>query len=971
MTISRGEAGTAGKRALTFERALPVYTTMLFLRRRAPLLLTTAILASSTQLHCGGDSSAKAPPGARFNVVSPGSGDSNAEPLLPLRVGSVLRPTNVDANPSFSTIEDAGEIGGAPAVGVFASGSFELYAKAADGVFRIGASGTGLDPHPALVVPATVRVGMTWDVFGDGDQVASTFTVESREAQDTATGPRIVWRILRRFASHAPDERATYWEGRGDGDRMPAVFPLDDVPVESVTPMPVALEPMKATIDTGEDQVIGDGGSTAKLVAYYSPLLPFSMVHAKGAAEALILSHGPRGFDHCIKTDGSTIRRGSVNGTNTGKFATNEGDECAGFISESPPVTRLGDATATLVGDRVYWMAVVAGGYVSGRERAIIGFDGKTPELLSVNDERLFGAMRVGSGESFGGAFDASKEYTLDDTLVGINRDLVRVYPFPGKDSKNAELLVMANDGRLWSASLVDGNLSAPRLETTLGATLSPQMSVNGMDLLAVAPNGRIDELVPTRDGLMIRHLADVGLPGGELAYSAFRVSANGDPSQTTLVVITLLPGSQVGFDATHPKPLSYHVWRAPHFQPTPQPLIRPRVFGISTSSADGLSDMKVCWPKGGGKLSADGWTLGRTPPLAVLEANDAGTCALIVRDGSKSPSDASQPFQNFVTATVPGIGRVELATGTDLVPGSPRLYHAFDTDREHYPAPLSGGGWASPFQRFDRDQTPMMTWGGVIDTGSPDWVADAAGNGSWRFEPSIPGNQPDLLALNGRSKVLRIARPDGEKMLAAAGGGLILWLTAKGVGEYVAPDGSITPLKLPAGKIEQPVLCGGRKDGVYCAQFSGTAADYTITCVRPDGTQRSIAFDDPCNVDFRPTAPLPDGSFVVPTQLHGVMRIDPDAGVASKIDPRFLYGVRLSFAPDGTVWGVAAADAASAGKGGTVVRVTSTGVTDVQSLPLTFNPTAIFVDDSIIRAEAPAPAQTQLSPSIRFVRPH
>ncbi len=203
--------------------------------RLLALGLLTLLAAGCT---CASSSS---PGDARHRFTAQGEGPANQLPLNPLRVGSVMGEGTDTA--LIDGVVDTTSGRELRMTNVF-SGLVTRVLNTAEGLFFTGSTTDGTAPRPILVVPATVRVGMAWEVLGDQDAVLYTYrVVERSEVADSWFGPGVVWRIDQTDAAGEVIGRR-YLEGRGSVDAPPRVMWNQD-PAVSAAPAPaVALAPL-------------------------------------------------------------------------------------------------------------------------------------------------------------------------------------------------------------------------------------------------------------------------------------------------------------------------------------------------------------------------------------------------------------------------------------------------------------------------------------------------------------------------------------------------------------------------------------------------------------------------------------------------------------------------------------------------------------------------------------------------------
>lgn len=230
------------------------------------------------------DSGSKTGPAAKFEVVEEGSGESNAEPLWPMRPGARWDFQKALEGESFESFKAGAVVGitrvtdrfGKPwlleqvtgsesgadmwARGLgWNQGRMEAYWSMDNEGLVLRAYGTN-DPleTPLLMIPATVRHGMKWEVR-NGDDLLLSGVITGGEERDTEWGKRRVWKVDVTVAERNPhegegtvltpmgDHLPSHWvqefvEGRGPIGASMAIVPLEDRTYE--LPKRVAMQPL-------------------------------------------------------------------------------------------------------------------------------------------------------------------------------------------------------------------------------------------------------------------------------------------------------------------------------------------------------------------------------------------------------------------------------------------------------------------------------------------------------------------------------------------------------------------------------------------------------------------------------------------------------------------------------------------------------------------------------------------------------
>ncbi len=201
--------------------ALLLATWALRRRRRAALALAAAALAAG----CGGGVETR-PVGrgeALVQVVDAGEGFTNEASLWPLALGHRRVPVD-RADDEASVTPHTGELwvteswpleDGGRGMVLRASGQpfpwFEL-ALTADGLYAVGSASAGRLHRPLFVLPAQVRVGMTWRSWARPSD-ADRLDLHPAELVDESGGFEFrVFRVTEDTAASTPRGRARVWE---------------------------------------------------------------------------------------------------------------------------------------------------------------------------------------------------------------------------------------------------------------------------------------------------------------------------------------------------------------------------------------------------------------------------------------------------------------------------------------------------------------------------------------------------------------------------------------------------------------------------------------------------------------------------------------------------------------------------------------------------------------------------------------
>ncbi len=196
-----------------------------------------------------------------FTVTAPGTGEPNAEPIWPLTVGSQFRfdtatwfiGRDFDWNGTriFVMQSTDGTVLGS-LIGEYTANEAWL-AQTDDGLVLYATSAKEPLAYPMLILPATVRDGMQWQLGGGGVVIAEA-SITGGQEEDTIFGHRRTWHLT--ITPTTLDGRAInmkFAEGRGllgtpsSGEGIPAWPVLSAiVPLEvGAEPAPVALTAME------------------------------------------------------------------------------------------------------------------------------------------------------------------------------------------------------------------------------------------------------------------------------------------------------------------------------------------------------------------------------------------------------------------------------------------------------------------------------------------------------------------------------------------------------------------------------------------------------------------------------------------------------------------------------------------------------------------------------------------------------
>ncbi len=663
------------------------------------LLLLCLVVSSGTTGCAGGDEGV-----AGGTLTSSGSGETSQEPLWPLRPGASWshRPQPVATGspggsfnygnlkgPYYGAMGDMTYVASPPRRiegrevtalhGVNPQGDHNLWrwphqpdplawwSTGADGALFHGQLRGALST-PVLFAPAKARVGMRWHAKSPGGDKLYDFEVVSRTVRDTPWGRRPVWRIrytdYRNYVLNYYHERVgdshpytvDFVEGRGPLEFEPSlrsgqayasvVVPLEDPMPDAKAPSgrdpvsyPWGKEPMggglsgmvpgglSMTMFPGEPDVLQGvlyGRAVTINLPFGSSGDPSMTIPTDGPAHTCLTltrdGTAPVGSSgSCLEAQGvafdangeaQMIGVSHVRGVRShipfGKFDCNDGD-CADW--EYSGIYRALDDT----------LRILAG----------------TQSLLTLG---------VRDTEGFQGPFDHHGRVLLESGSA---------LRFP-LDTP-AGLLVGAEESNHLTVALVphDGTSVTTRFhETYLGGTYNVLTTADGQRIFRTSPDGRVEELMMTAEGVEVVHLAEVDLAKGELLGGAVAWG------EDLLVVINQDFQGATDADAGAQVPV-------PKFGNVVMGLVHPRagephrdnpLYGLVWDQQG--ADEVVCWPPGHGAPDLEGWTLGGAP-ATLLPLDDR--CVLVVRDGSPG---ASYDLRNHeIVGPIPGAGRTSMAS--------------------------------------------------------------------------------------------------------------------------------------------------------------------------------------------------------------------------------------------------------------------------------------------------------------------
>jgi hypothetical protein len=869
---------------------------------------------------------------ASFEITNPGSGQANAESLFPLHDGSVFSAG--PGNPGLTTgigaslpiqpgnvVDGSVQFNGALAVRYVerTTGLVTYLTETADGWLELGTTEDGPYAHATLLVPKTVKVGMTWTSTPD-DQRHYQYEVLSRDEKDTPYGHKPVWVVQQTGVETQTLIARTYVEGRGlwridflDGlggapvvnDRAvvvlsgdvpapPAPHPLSmvELPVSGATladlvkQLGVGFEVNLVQGRTGPPLLMGEGAYGSALQLNYTPLC--ATVSSAGIAPGKY-AHSPFG----LITDTSTCPTVTVatgNGANTIDLLNGHAD----------------GAMATDAG--IFWLSRQQ----SGETHYYLPDpgDGQTP--LGVLSTPAGGAAYVGlDSPGYPDHVVVLGDGILEPRIADRWAANTRVYPRAltlGPIASTRSMLLQTNDGTVYSGTASLTSVSELHRERGFAGIWSVGSTAAGTGVFRLLQDGTADRLVLSPTGLELQRAGEVQLPAGQSLIGLFEATLDATPVVLAVTLELTAQPHAIGSDPFY----ALHVFKVTQALGA-TPLVRGPAFGVQVVDLPGLyHDVEACWPPGLGPPVLTGWTLGGNPATAVPATPD-GTCVVVLRDRSlpQPPRLTNGSFvpplgYDALEGTIPGVGPMAFA-------GPFVNLHTPDAIADGTTwAPLSGGGFVAGEALLDEGgQAFDATTPFLEEAGHP--RMDLAGHGVWLTKDSTPfGTVPDTLWLRGTTMAqipLPAAGSPSSKrrvttLASIPGGGVAIELAptdgSSAAAQYlVFPDGTSKPLPPHA-----RTLCGVLADGTACATDGAG-----MTCVGPTGTAVPVATAGHLALDCAPWLALSDGTFTAPatdtvTGVKSTLRVTPTTGATSLYDARQYQAPTWS--PDGVPYAMA-----------------------------------------------------------------
>ncbi len=870
------------------------------------------------------------PPPSPFEIIEAGTGDPNAAPLWPMRVGAIWGESVVEGITRRDGLELMRFVQPPlpdPLNGLEMNPPVvSWYRRTPDGLAFHGSTRQGFFPAGLLLVPNEVRVGMIWESEIDGVRVR--FEVLSRAIEPTPLfGDQPVWTIDQTvISSGAVIATWTWIEGfgpRGDAGILRVLLPAEDQPG-----IDVDATAARAPISTGSER----GGAT--------PGIAHVSAHHVGPRTTFLA------FSAGILACGSADAAGRVEDSRLDLFDTPIAlDRCPGYQAGGEYLLH-GHAGLALPysATEVYWgksspdgansMVMIGDGAMQHRFASYYGPDG-APETLA---QASYGTLRhTAPFTSPEGMFheaartparwvtvDHASQYTYHPTSgpSHVLMHSLRPYETP------APLTLRSAAGLFLASSYGVDGIAPPELVFHKAGNVHYHLFEDGRELYVTAPDGLVHRVTPTAEGgLTLDRIAQVALPPEESVTAVLRLDAGPLVEGSPLVVYAGQNTYTCPAGAPCFRPHTAHVVEA--LAPVEDP---PPPSTAVSAMPDGF-DVFVCWPRALGPPSAASeWLLaGRAPAVVIEEPEGAGSCVLLVRDLSTPPSLGPGAFH--VSGTIPGVGRVDLAMGLRgfsepnldsfvSVLELPGLDVSYDP---HGYAPnggfLSGAAIFGPSGVIvSQPEHLNAIAGGVAIPGVP----DAAGAGLWLVYDDPVATYAALSAGPGAP---RFELAPGHRHVQSARPGALLCVDAhpRMTCTRLRADGTTEDLG------EVPYATLELADGTLCGP-----ASFDFRCTDPDGTVHDLPIDTLPETNVW----LPEGRgwYALYPSLGGLHYVDVDAGTATPLDARCPAGPTRD--PEGRWWLILEDD----GMGGcfgrrpdlaiTVARLSPTGVEEVTDFP-------------------------------------
>lgn len=783
-------------------------------------------------LHLAGCTCGDAPGGARFSITAPGEGPEGKD-LYRTRIGQAAVGFVVDGTTELKA-------GRALRTHFFHNEISETSIESPAGLFSTSSTVKGELPSPHLYVPAKVRLGMKWEVYGADGAIDFNFSVTGRE-ENVATfyGTGTVWTILQE-TSRGTVERH-YLEGVGRLDFNAEVWPLDEQAVEVPATKPLTMEELALPESLAFTQSAPwiDGIAMVRPAPGGPALLTVFSSFDEGPYTAEVPPNA------CAKLEDGQVS--AVASTLGRPFRRTTGLTCpsSSYCVRVPGVGTMGSICPELVlhgnGARVSpdgtvtWIArkwtgqiaAASNGGSFGPEDAVVkagggvyamipmvGVDGG-PDALSL-ERRDTGT--VGLPNQFGDpfSFEPSSYLRPQHSFPNHEREGKPTYDQVldfGLDAEGRQLVLMHDLENVWFWSRLEGNrFTHPRTVGRISGRFSVQARQGGPDILRLTSNGSVDRVVLRDDEVKLEHLADVAMPVPHTGIGAF---VDGD----RLLIATIANGEPDARGQT----ASLHLFRTAAFSGGEVVRI-PTVLTLTVRALLGQTGETnaVCWRATGEEVDLSTWKVNELVPDLRLAVMAGDQCVLLGFDTRQGQTNALQR----ISGVVPGVGRVLFRGKPQSISGTG---FAGVLPGQEPVAVLSDGSLSTARRRYTR---------GAMDMGLPDrlsstfnsttaipdlggaglWVRDFAGDGGFRLD------------LKGQTETSFPEAKDQVPHHALVPTGL-----ATNAGWFIYPDGGIEkPAIHPLG-----YFCQRMSDGSWCG--GGDGAPRSLFCQSPDGGTRTV----------------------------------------------------------------------------------------------------------------------------------
>lgn len=901
----------------------------------------------------------KGPSNARYKFTAEGSGQTNALPLNPLRVGWVGgEATDRSFIDGFIETETGKELRMTNAF----SGLVTRVAHLPDGLFFTASNVDGKEARPILIVPTKVRVGMKWEVFTEGsDPLYRYEVVERTELAETYFGPAVQWRIDQTDSKGEVIGRR-YLEGRGSVD-TPAIsmwnedpqVAADDAPKVEVVPFPVPdTFKKRAWLETLSLLRIGTGPGL---------FVANDEAFENGGQIGWCASYESGGLTPVPPVDGPPFRRTDGLACVSTQYCARVTTMTGGFLDCSLSYIS-GQASGALIGadGKVTWAARSNTGELAYGDMVRAGTDFAETSyrgIAVVPDENGNGNLLYSYFAGYGDLFalgsatqlftDGSNPRLVPNNLLSLS-DLSHATPLSNDTGGRNTLLLRTKDGMLWSATMDHGALSRPTQHVRLAGRLAIQATENGHEVLRVTGDGLIQRLSIEAGVLKLAPVAKVSLTEpGEQVHSAFLWR---EPQGTFLLVATLAyDGSDVRGSL-----VKVNFYRSPSPITVGAPVAASPVNSLRAMTAGPNNDIAVCWQ---GEAASDlaGWTIGGKPASAVARLRLGGPCVQVFRPPGMPFTGQTLHGSAYFTVEgpIPGMGKATVRSQL-----SPNVGFTSSTIPSML-APLKGGGFVSGRRIFGAGGVLLGIPTGLLDSepqniscsfaGPCSYLVDAFGHGLWAMQKNFTTNKYTLKRLGLTSVTVDLAAYTAPLMLfASGGGGVVLQTSVTGTNSdyvFVAPDG--TTSTLPSLPVEYQ-LQARTADGTLCGFVRGANRTF---CRKPDGSELTKPMP---YSDLPHLIPTDDGILVGlvegdPTFFYGM---DPTTAQLLTYSPPARGPALYAHGADGSLWGIVTNP--GTGTAPSPVRFTKNGPVPVNVpagllLPSGENLNRLYPDESVLFA--------------------